>query len=98
MLFLIQPIERRRYVHHKYRERIGSSSELHQNWPPSKRNAQVGHRFQGFNALLVISPAPLAKEPNEETLEAFRELEEIRKDPSHRTHEDADELFAALGI
>ena len=91
MLFLIQPIERRRYVHHKYRERIGSSSELHQNWPPSKRNAQVGHRFQGFNALL-------AKEPNEETLEAFRELEEIRKDPSHRTHEDADELFAALGI
>ena len=54
--------------------------------------------FKGSTPYLVISPAPLAKEPNEETLEAFRELEEIRKDPSHRTHEDADELFAALGI
>jgi len=32
--------------------------------------------FKGSTPYLVISPAPLAKEPNEETLEAFRELEE----------------------
>ena len=64
-------------------------------WSETRKSVTV---FKGSTPYLVISPAPLAKEPNEETLEAFRELEEIRKDPSHRTHEDADELFAALGI
>ena len=56
--------------------------------------------------VLLAAVLPLSVHAQQVTLhlqdvtvrKAFRELEEIRKDPSHRTHEDADELFAALGI
>ncbi len=54
--------------------------------------------FKGSTPYLVISPAPLAEEPNEETLEAFQELEKMRKDPTCKTYDNADEFFAALGI
>ena len=54
--------------------------------------------FKGSTPYLVISPPLLPRSPTRKPSKPFRELEEIRKDPSHRTHEDADELFAALGI
>lgn len=54
--------------------------------------------FKGSTPYLVISPAPLADEPNEDTLAAFRELEETRADPSVKKYKSEEELFAALGL
>lgn len=54
--------------------------------------------FKGSTPYLVISPAPIAEAPNAETLEAFSDLENKRKDPACKPHESEGELFAALGL
>lgn len=54
--------------------------------------------FKGSTPYLIISPAPVSDTLNEETLEAFRELEDMRRDPHTKAYETEEELFAALGL
>lgn len=45
-----------------------------------------------------VTIGPVQETPNDETMEALREMDSIRRDPTARTYQSADELFDDLGL